>query len=92
MRCQEIPFATEAAMSRSPLTPEQEARAQQLAQELQQAAADDLLQIARVLVAKDDRHLFGQTEVQIRDLTLRIDAKAYDTLLAQKKTVTKARG
>jgi hypothetical protein len=79
-------------MAPSPLTAAQEARAQQLAQELHQAAADDLLQIARTLVARDDRHLFGQTEVTIRDLVLRIGAKAFDTLLAQKKTATTAPG
>ena len=78
-------------MARSPLTPDQEAQAQRLAQELQQAAADDLLQLARTLVAKDDRHLFGQTEFQVREAVLRIAAKAYDTLLAQKKTATTAR-
>jgi len=79
-------------MSHAPLSPEQETRAQQLAQELQQAAADDLLQIARTLVAQDDRHLFGQTEVTVRDLVLRIGAKAFDTLLAQKKRATTAPG
>jgi parvulin-like peptidyl-prolyl isomerase len=92
MRRPEIPFVTEAAMARSPLTPEQEAQAQQLVQQLQQATADDLLRLARTLVAQDQRHLFGQTEVQVRDLALRIGAKAYDALLAQKKTATSAPG
>ena len=74
------------------LTPEQEAQAQQLVQDLQHAAADDLLQLARTLVAQDERHLFGPTEVQVRDLVLRIGAKAYDALLAQKKTATEGPG
>ena len=77
-------------MLRSPLTAEQEAQAQQLAQDLQHAAAADLLESARTLLAQDDRHLFGQTEFHIRDLVLGIAAKAYDTLLAQKKTATTA--
>jgi hypothetical protein len=91
MRCPEIPFVTEAAMPRSQtLTPEQEAQAQQLVQHLQHAVADDLLHLARTLVAQDEPHRFGETEVQVRDLVLRVGAKAYDALLAQKKTATRA--
>jgi len=78
-------------MPRSPLSADQEAQAQRLAAELQQLAADDLLDLARLLVSKDDRHLFGQTEFDVRDRILRIAAKAYDALLAQKKTATTAR-
>ena len=77
---------------KEPLCAEQEAQAQELAHAIAQAAADELLQIARTLVAQDDRHLFGQTEVTVRDLVLRIGAKAFDTLLAQKKRATTAPG
>jgi hypothetical protein len=72
-------------MSSAPLPPEQEAKAQQLAQAIREAAADEVLQIARTLVAKDERHLFGQTEFQIRDLVLRIGARAYAAHLGEKK-------
>ena len=68
-----------------PLPPEQEALAQQLAQAIRAAAADEILQIARTLVAKDERHLFGQTEFQIRDLVLHIGAHAYAAFLREKK-------
>src|SRR5947208_1268753 len=72
------------------LTPEQEAEAGQLAQEFQEAAADELLQMARLLVSKDDRHLFGQTEFDLRALLLRVAAKAYTAHLQKKKGATRA--
>jgi hypothetical protein len=78
-------------MARPPLSPEREARAQQLAQALRQAADDELLDIARALVATDESTLFGETEFAVRDLAHRIGAKAYQTFLAQKKTATVAR-
>jgi hypothetical protein len=72
------------------LTAEQEAEAQLLAQRIAHAAEAELLQIARTLVAADTAHLFGTTEFQVRDLILRVAAKAYQEHLAQKKTATKA--
>jgi dissimilatory sulfite reductase (desulfoviridin) alpha/beta subunit len=77
-------------MPSRPLTPEQEACAQELAQAIRAAAEDEILQIARTLAATDDRHLFGSTEFRIRDLVHRIGAKAYAAHLAGKKTATKA--
>ena len=73
-------------MSLLPLSPEHEARAQELLAALHQAADQELLTIARTLVATEEATLFGQTEFQIRDLVLNIGAKAYQTFLAQKKT------
>jgi F420-0:gamma-glutamyl ligase len=73
-----------------PLTSQQEALAQELAQAIQQAATDDILQMARMLVAAEERQLFGNTEFRIRDLALQIAAKAYNTHLAEKKTATTA--
>jgi hypothetical protein len=72
------------------LSADQEALAQELAQAIAQAATDEFLQIARTLVATDRSSLFGDTEFQIRDILLRLGAKAYQELLAQKKTATKA--
>jgi hypothetical protein len=68
----------------------QEAQAQELAAAIAQAAQEDLLQIARDLVACDDAALFGETEFRIRDAILRVAAKAYQERLAQKKTATTA--
>lgn len=74
-------------MPSAPLTPEQEARAQQLAADLQQALADDVLAPARSLIGNEQRP-FGQAEFQLRDLLLKAGARALELSLAQKKTAT----
>jgi hypothetical protein len=74
-----------------PLTPELEAKAQALLLDLRSRADDELLAIARLLVSKEDRDIFGDTEFEVRDLVHRIGAKALETYLAQKKTATRAR-
>lgn len=79
-------------MSFIPLTPEQEAEAQKLAALIREATAEDFLRIARTLVSKDERHTFGQTEFEVRDILLKAGAKAYQAFLAQKKTATPAPG
>lgn len=71
------------------LTPAQEEQAQKLAQALAKATYDDLLRMARTLVATDDASLFGATEFTVRDLSHDIAAKAYQQHLEQKKTATK---
>ena len=71
------------------LSAAQEAEAQQLAQAIAEAAHDELLQIARTLVATEPASLFGATEFQIRDLILQVAAKANQQHLEQKKTATK---
>jgi hypothetical protein len=71
----------------SELTVEQEAEAQELAKEITQAIAADVLRMARLLVSKEPRHTFGKTEFQLRDLVHRAGAKALETALTQKKTV-----
>ena len=75
-------------MPSAPLSPEQEARAQQLAADLQQALGDELLAIARSLVV-NERRPFGAAEFQLRDLLLQAGAKALELSLAQKKTATR---
>jgi hypothetical protein len=72
------------------LTPAQEQEAQQLAQAIAQATYDDLVRMARTLVATDNASLFGDTEFTIRDLSHHIAATAYRQRLQQKKTATKA--
>jgi hypothetical protein len=68
---------------------EQEAQAKELAQAIAEVSQEELLEMARTLVAADPASLFGQTEFKVRDLALRIAAKAYERLLAQKKTATR---
>jgi hypothetical protein len=71
------------------LTPAQEEQAQKLAQAIAKATYDDLLRMARTLVASDTASLFGDTEFTVRDLSHDIAAKAYQQHLEQKKTVTR---
>ena len=73
----------------SKLSAEQEAEAQALAERISRATADDLLEVARLLVANPSDRAFGRTEFQLRDLVHRIGAKALQLHLAEKKTATK---
>jgi hypothetical protein len=72
-----------------PLSPELEAKAQELVALLRPKAESELLALARLLVSKEERELFGETEFQARDIVQRIGAKAYETHLALKKTATR---
>jgi hypothetical protein len=72
------------------LSAAQEAEAQLLAERVTDAAQEELLQIARTLVASSPGTLFGATEFKVRDVILRVAAKAYEEHLAQKKTATTA--
>ncbi|HEY7313914.1 MAG TPA: hypothetical protein VH643_31480 [Gemmataceae bacterium] len=71
------------------LSDTQEAEARKLAQAIAQASYDDILKIARTLVATDNASLFGDTEFTVRELSHGIAAKAYPRHLEQKKTATK---
>ena len=74
-----------------PLSPELEAEAQALVARLRSQAEEDLLALARLLVSKEDRELFGDTELEVRDLVHGLGAKAYSAHLAGKKRGTKGR-
>lgn len=71
-------------------TPEREARARELAAAIAESSEEELLAIARTLLDSEPSSLFGDTEFKIRDLALKIAAKAYERHLSQKKTATKA--
>jgi hypothetical protein len=73
-------------MAPAPLPPEQEALAQEITQQVLRAAQEDILGVVRTLLSKGDRDLFGPTELHVRDLVHRIGTRAYDAVLAQKKT------
>ena len=73
------------------LSPELEAKAQELLARLRPQAEGELLALARLLVSKDEREIFGETEFQARDIVHRLGAQAVETFLAQKKTATKVR-
>jgi hypothetical protein len=74
-----------------PLSPELEAKAQELVARLRAQAEKELLELARLLVSKQDHEIFGATEFEARKIVHRIGAHAFETHLAEKKTATKAR-
>ena len=59
-----------------PLSPELEAKAQELVARLRPPAEEDWLALARLLVSKEDRELFGDTAFEVRDIVHRLGAKA----------------
>jgi hypothetical protein len=67
------------------LTPEQEAEAQRLAETIAIKTKEDLLQITRLLVSKQDHELFGKTEFEVRDLVHEIGARAIETAVNERK-------
>jgi hypothetical protein len=73
---------------KDPLSPEQEALAAELAAVIADAARDDILEVARALASSSTASLFGETEFKVRDIVLRIAAKAYEQHLSRKKTAT----
>ena len=74
-----------------PLSPELEAKARELVARLRPQAEEDLLALARLLVSKDDRELFGETEFEVRAIVHRLGAKAYTAHLAGKKRLRRLR-
>lgn len=77
-------------MLRAILSAEQEAEVKILEAKIQKAIQTEITDLARLIVSKKDRELFGQTEFQIRDLVLRVGAKVYEEHLREKKTAIKA--
>lgn len=67
------------------LTPEQEAEAQALFQRWKTAFEDEALQLARLMASKDNRHLLGATEFEVRDRVHRLGAHVLQTALAERK-------
>lgn len=77
------------AATRFSLSAEQEAQAQGLAERIRELMSDELLQVARLLVSKPDREIFGETEREVRDILHKAGAKAFEEHLRQKKTATR---
>jgi hypothetical protein len=74
------------------LTAEQEMEAKGLEGKIRIAIEHEVSTLARLLASKQDKDLFGKTEFEVRDLVLKIGAKAYEERLREKKTATKVRG
>ena len=67
------------------LTPEQEAEAQALFQRLKSAFEREALQLARLMASKEDRHLLGGTEFEVREQVHRLGAHVLETALQGRK-------
>lgn len=72
-------------MSDPVLTPEQEGEAQRLAELVAAKTKAEVLQMARLLVSKKDRELFGQTEFELRDRCHRLGAQLLQTAVDERK-------
>lgn len=72
-------------MTRTDLTPDQQADADRIHAALVSAAAADLRELAELLATRDDRTMFGATEFAVRDVVLRVGAKAVEAALAGRK-------
>lgn len=75
-------------MARDRLSEEQEREAKLLEAKIRLAVDQEIAALARLLVSKAEHDLFGLTEFQVRDLVLRVGAKAFQEHLREKKTVT----
>jgi hypothetical protein len=73
------------AMSRFPLTPEQQDEVQRIERILMESVRNEIRSIAELLASKPDRQLLGQTEFEVRDLVHKIGAKAIETALDERK-------
>lgn len=71
--------------SQPALTAEQKAESDRTFAALQQTAVDDLRALADLLATKGDANTFGATEYTVRDIALRIGAKALESALAGRK-------
>ena len=78
-----------ASTTRLPLSAEQETEAQALAQRIRELTDEEVVQMARLLVSKPDREIFGDTEFELRDIVLKLGAKALQERLRQKKRLSR---
>ncbi len=67
------------------LTPEQEAAAQSLYEKWKTPFDQEARQLARIMASKDDQHLLGATEFEIRERVHRLGAQVLETALKERK-------
>ena len=71
--------------ARPELTPDRRAEADRIHAAMLQAAEADLRELAELLATKDDTSTFGATEFTVRDIVLRVGAKAIEAALEGRK-------
>jgi hypothetical protein len=68
-----------------PLCPEQEAQAQAIYRRLKERFDAEALRLARLMASKDDAHLLGDTEFQVRDGVHGLGAQVLHIALEERK-------
>ena len=71
--------------TRPDLTPEQRAEADRIHATMLRAAEADLRELAELLATRDDSNTFGATEFTVRDIVLRVGARAVEAALEGRK-------
>lgn len=77
-------------MSLPNLTPEQQLEAKHLEAKINAAIANEVADIARLLVGTGDKNLFGATEFQVARSRFAYRCQSLQRTFAQKKTATMA--
>jgi hypothetical protein len=72
-------------VTRPELTPEQQAEAERIHAAVVAATAEDLRALAEQLATTTDRTIFGANEFVVREIVLRLGAKAIETALEERK-------
>ena len=72
-------------MHDSPLSAEQEAQAQAIFAKIQKPFQDEALRLARLMASKDNQHLLGDTEFQVRDRVHELGAQVLQAALDERK-------
>jgi hypothetical protein len=67
------------------LSAEQEAQAQAMYQRLKERFDAEALRLARLMASKDDGHLLGDTEFQVRDRVHELGAQVLQVALEERK-------
>jgi hypothetical protein len=68
-----------------PLSNEQEAQAQAIYQRIKERFDSEALRLARLMASKDDSHLLGDTEFQVRDRVHELGAEVLQIALDERK-------
>jgi hypothetical protein len=74
------------------LTEEQEAEAERIYERLQGAFDKELRGMARLMASKQDQHLFGQTEFQLRDRVHELGARMLEAAVDERQKRGRIRG
>jgi hypothetical protein len=74
-------------MPTAPVPPEKQAEIEDLTRAIHEAVDAEIGELAANLATTDDAHLFGANEFKIRDLALKMAAKAVEQHLTQKKRI-----